>query len=104
MDKFVGLRPKLYAFTELSPTGAVKEKITAKGVKKSVKDKVLSVDEYEKCLFDHERKKVTMNTIRSDHHQVYSYTTNKIALSMCDTKRWFDNDVTTFAFGHHSLM
>ena len=22
---------------------------------------------------------------------------------MCDTKRWFDNDITTFAFGHYSL-
>ena len=48
-------------------------------------------------------KIVTMNYIRSDHHQVYSYTTNKIGLSMCDTKRWFDNDVTTFAFGHYKI-
>ena len=40
MDKFVGIRPKCYAFSELSPSGAVKEKITAKGVKKSVKEKV----------------------------------------------------------------
>ena len=53
MDKFVGLRPKSYAFTELSPSGTAKEKITAKGVKKSVKDKALSMDEYEKCLFGH---------------------------------------------------
>ena len=103
LDKFVGLRPKLYAFTELSPTGTVKEKITAKGVKKSVKDKVLSVDAYEKCLFDHQQKRITMNYIRSSHHQVYSYTTNKIGLSMYDTKRWFDNDVTTFAFGHYKI-
>ena len=104
MDKFAGIRPKCYAYSELSPSGAVKEKITAKGVKKSVKEKVLTVDEYEKCLFGHQQKRVTMNYIRSDHHQVYSYSTSKIALSMCDTKRWFDNDVTTFAFGHHSLL
>ena len=81
----------------------MKEKITAKGVKKSVKDKTLSIDEYEKCLFGHQQKRVSMNYIRSDHHQLYSYTTNKVALSMSDTKRWFDNDITTFAFGHCSL-
>ena len=103
MDKFVGLRPKSYAFTELSPSGTAKEKITAKGVKKSVKDKALTVDIYEKCLFDHQPKRVNINYIRSDHHQLYSYSMNKTALTMCDTKRWFDNDITTFAFGHHKI-
>ena len=101
LDKLVGLRPKLYAFTQISSSG--EEKITAKDVKKSVKDKVLSVDEYEKCLFDHQQKRVTMNYIRSSHHQLYSYSMSKIALSMCDTKRWFNNDITTLAFGHYSL-
>ena len=43
--------------------GADEEKITAKGVKKSVKDKALSVDTYEKCLFDHQQK---------SHHELYS--------------------------------
>ena len=86
LDKFVGLQPKLYAFTRLSPLGTVVEKITAKGVKKSVKDKALSVNEYEKCLFNHQQKKVVINYIRSDHHQLYSYSMNKTALTMCDTK------------------
>ncbi len=104
LDKFVGLRPKLYCFTKLSPSGAVEEKITAKGVKKSVKDRALSMDEYEKCLFSHQQKRVSMNYIRSDHHELYSYTTKKIALSMCDTKRWFSNDITTFAFGHYKIV
>ena len=76
----------------------MEEKITAKCVKKSVKDKALSMD-----LFEHQQKRVTINNICSDHHQLYSYSTNKIALSMCDTKRWFDNDITTVAFGHYSL-
>ena len=81
----------------------MEEKITAKGVKKSMKDKALSMDLYEKCLFEHQQKRLNMNYIRSDHHQLYSYSTNKIALSMCDTKRWFNNDITTLAFGHYSL-
>ena len=93
----------MLCFYRAIPYWYCERKVTAKGVEKSVKDKVLSVDEYEKCLFGHERKKVTMNYIRSDHHQVYSYTTNKIGLSMYDTKRWFDNDVTTFAFGHYKI-
>ena len=103
LNEFVGLRPKLYCYTQKSSSGVVEEKITAKGVKKSVKDKALSMDLYKKCLFEHEQKRVTMNLIRSDHHQLYSYSTNKLALSMCDTKRWFNNDITTVAFGHYSL-
>ena len=103
LDKFIGLRPKCYAFTQLSPQGAVAEKITAKGVKKSVKDKALSVDAYEKCLFDHQQKRVDIKYIRSDHHQLYSYSMKKTALTMCDTKRWFDNDITTLAFGHYKI-
>ena len=73
------------------------------GIKKSVIDKVLSMDEYEKCLFSHQQKRVIMNYICSDHHQLHSYNTNKIALSMCDTKRWFSNFITTIAFGHYFI-
>ena len=102
LDKFIGLRPKCYAFTQLSPQGTVAEKITAKGEKNLWKIKH-SVDAYEKCLFDHQQKRVDIKYIRSDHHQLYSYSMKKTALTMCDTKRWFDNDITTLAFGHYKI-
>jgi len=59
------------------------------------------MEDYEKCLQTCKPKSVTMNYIRSDHHQLYSYTTNKIGLSMNDNKRWIcDDGIETLAHGH----
>ena len=101
MEKFVGLRPKLYSFTYTN-NGQIIEKNTAKGVKKAVKDRHLKFDDYERCLRELQSKQVTMKYIRSDHHNVFSYQTNKIGLSMFDDKRWIcDNGIETLAHGHY---
>ena len=123
MLNFVGLRPKLYSFdykriayfdrdedgeeVEVKkPTATSMKRIvfvnknTAKGIKESVASK-LTFDDYEYSLRTVEPKQVTVNTIRSDHHNLYSLSGKKIALSACDIKRWiWDDGIHTYAHGH----
>ena len=57
--------------------------------------------EYEHYLRMLNVKTVSMNTIRSDHHKVYSLSTKNIGLSSFDDKRYICADGTsTLAHGH----
>ena len=62
-------------------------KNTAKGIKESEAEK-LSFNDYENSLRTLIPKHVTIKKICSDHHKLYSYSNDKIALSAFDTKRW----------------
>ena len=43
-----------------------------------------------------------MKTIRSDYHNLFTFKTNKIALSAFDNKRWIlDDGISTLAHGHY---
>ena len=79
---FVGLRPKLYCFK----MEGEKETMKAKGVTKNVIRKFMSFEEYKKCLFSEEEVLKKMNVLRSENHDVYSMTINKVALSANDDK------------------
>ena len=47
---------------------------------------------------------VQMNSIRSDHHKLFTYNINKIGLSAFDDKRFIlDDGITTLAHGHHRI-
>ena len=106
---FIGLRPKLYAFKVEKKyeekDGKIKEidlkeeiKCKAKGVKKSVIKKSLSLEDYKKCLFSEEKQMRQMNIFRTKNHDVYSTTVNKVALSSNDDKRQiFKNKINTLA-------
>ncbi len=101
MKKFVGLRPKLYSFV-YDKDGELVEKNTAKGVKRKTKNTKLSFADYHQSLRTMTVKKVSMNTIRSDHHKIYTQTTTKIGLSGYDDKRYICEDgVRTVAHGHY---
>ena len=97
---FVGLRPKLYSFkVEMKykkdkKDGEIKEieaeddeTRKAKGVKKNVIKKSLSFEDYKKCLFSKEKIMKEMNVIRSQNHDIFSMTVNKVGLSANDDKR-----------------
>ena len=100
MTKFVGLRPKLYSFEYLDKHGETCGKNTAKGVQKAMSKK-LTFDDYERCLRNMCTQSVSMNTIRSDRHRLYTCNVNKIGLSGYDDKRYICTDgVTTLAHGH----
>ena len=73
-------------------------KCKAKGVKKSVAKKSLSLEDYKKCLFSEEKQMREMNILRSNNHDIYSLTVNKVALSANDDKRLIcENKIDTLA-------
>ena len=98
---YIGLRPKMYTFKvekkyekDKKDDDKIKEiemKIEeekkAKGVKKCVIKKSLTLEDYEKCLFSEKKLMKDMNIFRTKYHDVYSTTVNKIALSSNDDKR-----------------
>ena len=94
ITRFVGLRPKLYSY-KIEEQG---EKRKAKGVKKYVIKKSLSFDDYKKCLFTEEEVMKEMNILRSQKHEIFSMTVNKVALSANDDKRLIcSNKIDTLA-------
>ena len=103
MSRFVGLRPKLYSFQYVDRDGEMKGKNTAKGVQKAVKQR-LYFEDYENVLRNMSRKTVTVNSIRSDKHHLYTYIIEKIGLSANDDKRYIcENGIDTLAHGHYRL-
>ena len=78
----------------------ISNKVTSKGVNADVAKK-LSFDNYEYCLNSLLPKRVGIRRIGSDHHRLFTYSTEKIVLSAFDTKRWIcDDGISTYAFGH----
>ena len=91
---FVGLRPKLYTF-KVEEKGETRK---AKGVKKNVIKKSLSFEDYKKFLFTEDKLMKEMNIIRSQNHEIFSMTVNKVALSAKDDKRRIsENKINTLA-------
>ena len=63
-------------------------------MEKNVIKNSLTFDVYKKCLFSTVMKE--MNIIRSENHEIYSMTVNKIALSANDDKRFiYPNKIET---------
>jgi len=116
MTEFVTLRPKLYAYTV---SGIEYKK--AKGVKKYVRDKYMTVNHYLDILsrFSKQNSKHTdtlndkpskinaycdINSIQSTKHNVYSKTMRKIVLSANDDKRVIlKGGICTLPYGHYKL-
>jgi len=89
--EFVGLRRKLYSFRT-----AEEENKTCKGIKKkSVVKNTLKFEEVKHGLFDTRPVMRECNTLRSYHHEMYSITTNEVALSAFVDKRYLVDKVST---------
>ena len=104
LQSFRGLRPKLYCMEKtLLKDGEIKTEIEikGKGLTKTVREQQLTVENFETCLQQHSKQSVTQYTIRSDHHNLYSYKMEKIGLSAADDKRWIQDDgISTYVHGH----
>ena len=101
IDKYVGLRAKLYSFKMLDGEEIKK----CKGVKKSVVKNTITDEDYEKCLFTEKEQLREMNVIRSYKHEVYTEVVNKIALCSRDDKRYIREGLTdTLALWHYKIF
>ena len=66
--------------------------------------KSLSFEDYKKCLFSEEKLMREMNIFRSQNHDVYSMTVNKVALSSNDDKRIIcENKIDTLAVNPENI-
>ena len=96
MKEFCGLRVKTYAYL-LDDDNEVKK---AKGIKKCVIKRRLMFENYKDSLINNKIIMRSQLRFKSDHHNVYTEETNKIALNSSDDKgtQTFDG-ITTYPYG-----
>jgi hypothetical protein len=76
-----------------------------KGIKKNIVAKEIMLEDYKDVLFTGKPQYRRMNMIRSELHDVYTITCNKLALSANDDKRVImDDRISTKAIGHYSTI
>ena len=76
----------------------------AKGVKKIVVKNCITHADFLICLRSGKNQMITMNSFRSEKHDIFTQKINKIALSADDDKRFvLEDGVHTLAWGHWRL-
>lgn len=99
IEQFVGLRPKVYSLKYGEKCSS-----TCKGTSSAVRKKRLKHEHYVECLFESTLRREVNNRIGSENHIIYSMSTEKIALSPFDDKRYvLDNGYDTLAHGHKDI-
>ncbi|KAJ8967847.1 hypothetical protein NQ317_002176 [Molorchus minor] len=97
---FYGTGAKAY---HIQSTG--KELKKAKGVKKSVIEQQLSIDDYKQIVESGGLIFRKMNSFRSELHDMYTELKNKVALSYHDDKRFMiPNTTKTLPWGHDDIL
>ena len=97
ITEFVALRPKTYSYM----ADEFIEMKKAKGTKKCVIKKMLTFEDYKKCLFDNEPMLKSQQRFKSKNHEVCTENMNKIALSSNDDKRIVALDrIASYPYGH----
>jgi hypothetical protein len=106
--EFVGLRSKLYAY--ITENSSDKDKLVfdehkkCKGVKTSVVEKDISFADYRNTQENRVSKDIEQNSFRSYHHQIYTESTRKTALSYNDDKCYIEDDnIHCVTFGHYKI-
>lgn len=102
IEEIVGLRPKMYSIQLTSG----RKKATAKGVNKSVRDDLLTHQDYKNSLFNQTVREDKMTRIINKDHKLFTVEIEKKSLSPFDDKRFRDRqgDVfTSYSFGHYMI-
>ena len=101
MTEFCALGAKAYAY-KLDDDTEMKK---AKGTKKCIVKREITLKNYADALFNDEVIIRSQQRFRSDHHKVCTEEANKIALSSNDDKRiqTFDK-ITTYPYGTNTFM
>lgn len=108
ITEIVGLRSKCYAIRiKTDKNKGVQKNIIkkAKGVKRNVLAKHVSFNDYYNCVKENCIELRKQYTIRSKRHNLYTISTQKIALNPFDDKRYIEKPscVDTLAWGHYKL-
>jgi len=99
IEEFIGLRSKMYSI-KIQDDKDIKK---SKGVRTCIV-KELSMDDYRLCLLKDVTFRRDMCVFRSDMHEIYTQTWNKVVLSNNDDKRFIkDNKIDTYAWGHYQI-
>ena len=95
MKEFIGLRPKMYSYRveESEPK-------KCKGIKKCVVKKMISFEDYKRCLFEGINIHRSQMMFRSKKHKTKTLEVNKLALSREDDKRISIDGIASLAMGH----
>ena len=94
ITEFVALRPKAYSYV-------TNKFIELKKAKKCIVNKMLRFNDYKKCLFDNGKVLKSQQRFKSEKHEVYIESINKIALSCDDDKRIVTSDrITSYPYGY----
>jgi hypothetical protein len=102
ITEFIGLRAKLYSYQVENEEHSHNK---CKGVKKCIAENNLDIDDYRETLHSRDNIKISQNNIRSYGHQLYTETTNKIALSARDDKVFIcDDNIHTYNHGHYKSL
>ena len=97
ITEFVTLRPKAYSYKTEDNIELKK----AKGTKKCIINKMLSFNDYKKCLLDNGKVLRSQQRFKSENHIVYTENINKIALSCDDDKRFVAKDgIESYPYGY----
>jgi hypothetical protein len=104
ISNFIGLRSKMYSI-KLDNT---KEKATGKGIKKQALKNKIKHSDYQRCLLGNKlsdkQQHIQFNLIRSEKHQLYTYSLNKVGLSCYDDKRYLLEDgISSYSYGHKNI-
>ena len=100
IKEFIGLRSKMYSIKLDNDI----EKKTAKGIVKSVIKSDLKHETYKNILESGGKMYSNMKVIRSEKHQIYTMSLNKVSLSAYDDKRYITDDgIKSLAYGHYKI-
>ena len=100
ITRFIGLKPKSYAFTT---HGEDEEHKKSKGVVKHKVKKELTYQNYHEALHQNKKHEITYNFIRSKTHQIYSMSQVKQSLSNYENKRYYVDAFSSIPYGHYSI-
>lgn len=97
--EFVSLGAKQYTFR------TVKDEVTkkAKGVKKNIVRRLITLEDYRNALFERSITTREQTTIQSKNHNIYTVKRRRIALQSADDKRVEIEDYRTLPYGHMDL-
>ena len=101
--EFVGLRAKMYSILPLEGS----KKAACKGIDESVKNEVLTHNDFKTSLHQEIQYTNEMVRIQQENHKIFTVKIEKKSLSPFNDKKWITREgdnFKTYSFGHHKIV